>query len=518
MKALQIIGWVKYLYSRGEGIQKYIFTIGIAIIISTSCSTIRYLRSEYKTKSLPDGINKTMLVYTTFWGVSGIGIEINSDGFPIVTELSQDFPAHKGGIWKEDVLLEINGQITQGKSIQEIVGMVKGEPGSYIYMKIKRHLIGRYRQFDIKVEKDTILDISYKRGISNGIECITSPHTIIKCIVCEYEQVERTEVKYYEKTNRFEGWIGGYGFPSQFSRIGEKDTTYHNLGSLVYESFKVSTKDNKISKMYKSDGGAILEISLKDFCFSTDDDLVLSVLRLENSTPVSNDIVVQSAYNEIIKKNESAVDDIIKQASSLANQGKYSKAISLYQQTIKEYPTTEIVLSKTVNNLIDKCRDKISQVNNLEIKKAPTSGAGNHFMMIWYKGYSSGLKFLIHLNHIDDEGEWEARKISGGLLVSDIEIALLKYDKYGFYTPYRKIRQAKRWYNITKKWYQKHESLYRNKWYEEPKPGYFFYLTLPCKEEYWIECPHANYRAKLIFKSDAGAVFEEYIDLYNFKD
>ena len=65
MKALQIIGLVKYLYSRREGIQKYIFTIGIAIIISTNCS-IRYLRSEYKTTPLPEGTQEAILVKFCF--------------------------------------------------------------------------------------------------------------------------------------------------------------------------------------------------------------------------------------------------------------------------------------------------------------------------------------------------------------------------------------------------------------------------------------------------------------------
>lgn len=335
------------------------------IIVLANCTT-RYLRSDYQTKPISGSTHEIGLIYSGFWGISGVGVVADGDGFMVVTELRDNFPAHKGGIHRNDVILEIDAQSTQGKSIEKVIDMFRGEADSYIRLKVRRHLVG-YGQIGGKYEKDTVLDFSYRRGISNGLECIQSPQTIIKGVVCEFEKVERQEIRHFEKKNFLSGTqcLFGYifaliGGPGKFSEIGKIDTTYHNLGHLKHETFTISTQDNSVTRNIKSDGEGIVEISLKDFCYAAPEgrDLVLEAVRAKDGARISSDIVVQTQYLEVVRENENKVAYLVKQASALHKQGRYSKAISLYQQIRKEYPATEIVLTGEINDHITRIKNE----------------------------------------------------------------------------------------------------------------------------------------------------------------
>jgi len=81
----------------------------------------------------------------------GIGASVNTAGgrLQIVSPL-EDSPAFDAGIMAGDVVLEIGGVSTEGKSTQECIDILKGPPGTVVTLKIRRG--------------DEVLDIDVTRG------------------------------------------------------------------------------------------------------------------------------------------------------------------------------------------------------------------------------------------------------------------------------------------------------------------------------------------------------------------
>jgi carboxyl-terminal processing protease len=70
----------------------------------------------------------------------GIGAYINQLGdFPAITAPIEGSPAEKAGVRAGDIILEINGEDTQGMTIDDVVERVRGEPGTDVTLKL-RHL------------------------------------------------------------------------------------------------------------------------------------------------------------------------------------------------------------------------------------------------------------------------------------------------------------------------------------------------------------------------------------------
>ncbi len=71
--------------------------------------------------------------------IVGIGINITSvSGKIVVLSAIDDTPAQKAGIQAGDVLLKVDGQDTQGKSIAEIAQLIRGEEGTYVNVQFLR--------------------------------------------------------------------------------------------------------------------------------------------------------------------------------------------------------------------------------------------------------------------------------------------------------------------------------------------------------------------------------------------
>ncbi len=69
----------------------------------------------------------------------GVGASIlKRDEYIVISEPYKGFAADKAGIIAGDVLLEINGNSTKNKSVDDVSNFLKGEPGSNIKLKIKR--------------------------------------------------------------------------------------------------------------------------------------------------------------------------------------------------------------------------------------------------------------------------------------------------------------------------------------------------------------------------------------------
>ena len=69
----------------------------------------------------------------------GIGAQISThDGFTVITDPYEGFPAQKEGLMAGDLILEIEGKSTQGKNTQDISKLLKGQAGTKVALLIKR--------------------------------------------------------------------------------------------------------------------------------------------------------------------------------------------------------------------------------------------------------------------------------------------------------------------------------------------------------------------------------------------
>lgn len=116
-----------------------------------------------------DGMLESLDPYTTFIPESdiedyrfmttgqygGIGALIRKkDSLVIVAEPYEDFPAMKAGLIAGDVILEVNGKSTEGKTTSDISAVLKGQPKTEVKVKIQR--FGDEKPMDVTILREEI--------------------------------------------------------------------------------------------------------------------------------------------------------------------------------------------------------------------------------------------------------------------------------------------------------------------------------------------------------------------------
>lgn len=92
----------------------------------------------------------------------GIGAIIRKSGnFVMISEPYEDFPAVKSGLKAGDVILEIDGVSTKGKSLPEVSELLKGIPGTEAKIVIKRPPSNKKLEKSIEREKVKIPNVPY---------------------------------------------------------------------------------------------------------------------------------------------------------------------------------------------------------------------------------------------------------------------------------------------------------------------------------------------------------------------
>ena len=101
---------------------------------------------------------------TTQGEFSGLGIEIGREGgyIKIIAPIDGS-PAEAAGLQSGDVILKLNGVSAKGLSLDESVGMMRGEKGSAIELEIGRP--GTSLPFDVTVVRDVIKVASVRSRI-----------------------------------------------------------------------------------------------------------------------------------------------------------------------------------------------------------------------------------------------------------------------------------------------------------------------------------------------------------------
>ncbi|SDH20476.1 carboxyl-terminal processing protease [Alteribacillus persepolensis] len=85
----------------------------------------------------------------------GIGAEVSmvDDAVTIVAPF-KDSPAEKAGLQPSDQILQVDGESTEGDSLNETVLKIRGEKGSTVTLTVQRE--GTSEPFDVEVERDEI--------------------------------------------------------------------------------------------------------------------------------------------------------------------------------------------------------------------------------------------------------------------------------------------------------------------------------------------------------------------------
>jgi carboxyl-terminal processing protease len=89
------------------------------------------------------------------------------EGAVVISETYENSPAQKSGILPGDILSEVSGKKTEGRSIGEVLNLVKGSPGSKVSMKLIRD--GSPQNVEVQREEIKVKDVPYSDIIAPEI-------------------------------------------------------------------------------------------------------------------------------------------------------------------------------------------------------------------------------------------------------------------------------------------------------------------------------------------------------------
>jgi carboxyl-terminal processing protease len=107
---------------------------------------------------------------TTTGQYGGIGAVVRKKGdYIVVTEPYEGFPAQKAGVMAGDVIIEVNGQSTKGKTTDEVVKILRGAPNSTATLVVQREGTQGTLKFEVTREEIKIKNVPYYGMVDDKI-------------------------------------------------------------------------------------------------------------------------------------------------------------------------------------------------------------------------------------------------------------------------------------------------------------------------------------------------------------
>lgn len=92
----------------------------------------------------------------------GIGSLVHlQDGYVVISEPYEGTPSQKAGLLPGDRILSVNGKSTKGKSSEDVVTALKGQPGTKVIIEIERPTNGKKITFSVDREDIQLPTVSY---------------------------------------------------------------------------------------------------------------------------------------------------------------------------------------------------------------------------------------------------------------------------------------------------------------------------------------------------------------------
>lgn len=92
----------------------------------------------------------------------GIGSLVHQqDGYVVISEPYEGTPSQKAGLLPGDRILSVNGKSTKGKSSEDVVTALKGQPGTKVTIEIERPTNGKKMTFSVDREDIQLPTVSY---------------------------------------------------------------------------------------------------------------------------------------------------------------------------------------------------------------------------------------------------------------------------------------------------------------------------------------------------------------------
>ena len=243
----------------------------------TSASTTKHISNEERINGAIQGMVDTYGdPYTIFLppaqntdfsedisgNFSGIGMEVGVKD-KVITVISPlpDTPAQKAGLLPGDLVVKINGESTEGMSVDDAVNKIRGEKGTSVTLSIYRE--GELEIKDYTIVRDTINIPTVKTEVKDGVFIIRlySFNAISEAKMQEAMR-EYVNSKAKDLVLDLRGNPGGY----LQSAVA--------IASFYLPTGKVVVKENfgekEEEKVYRSQGKAIKEFTPKNFVVLVD--------------------------------------------------------------------------------------------------------------------------------------------------------------------------------------------------------------------------------------------------------
>ncbi len=149
----------------------YVDTIDVEKLVQTATESMLAHIDPY-TNYIPKEDTEDFKYMTTgeYGGIGAIIRELGKDTI-VISEPYEGKPADKAGLKVGDILLEINGQKTKGKTVTEVSELLRGQPNETIKVKILRPTSGQEMTKNITREKIVINPVGYY-GVHDSIAYI----------------------------------------------------------------------------------------------------------------------------------------------------------------------------------------------------------------------------------------------------------------------------------------------------------------------------------------------------------
>ncbi len=103
---------------------------------------------------------------------SGIGATVNKmpgDDYPFITQPIEGFAAQKGGVKAGDILLEVDGQSTKDRSIDDVEQILRGATNSKVVLKLQNPVTEKEYSVTLTREEVRIPNVPYSGMVSEDV-------------------------------------------------------------------------------------------------------------------------------------------------------------------------------------------------------------------------------------------------------------------------------------------------------------------------------------------------------------